>query len=1314
MAESILPVESPWGGLSEAFAFSDQPANTAREFQNLRLLDPRTGRARLAQRSGLSKYMSSALKVQGTKVSDLLSFFEDNRQVTYSAIASGSETVTWDAVTPSKKDCLNVKTDRQGNVYALDGNTGIVKLSADEQQLWQVALPVTDPNHVVRALDVDEFDRIYVGVAAGGEQAKAKLICYEQLPDNKTELLWEVMPGGYIEDCVAFQDKLYTIQNHPDVMRSYVRIYDFIDEVEPELVQTWQVPHPANSIAVKKDGSVLVACEPSGDTTGFYWRNPDPRHPNFNVTSEDWTPKQLTNYDKRVWGWWVADDIDQSDAASTLENGVQVLRWRDRTKNLRHWYAAIDELHESPVVPYAGPIFAKDALNGHAGLRWNVTGTHSAEAPWQRMKTLPSSSLATTFADQMRSALPAYTNSGWALYMVIRPSQSIDSDEVVYPRWLIGQDRDGAASGSDDHMVFMNANDNGGNTLPPTMEAGKIYWYTGETLISGGDGGPGNNFILNGEFNVQRDGTTENPGNFVILGMVCDGNISNTAIDTNRSIFQTNGCPVDSFLSRSQFTLDSTSLGVVRVFGTTNPSGSAVRQYLGDILEIITLDRRTRTTDSDVILTYDDLQHDSIAQSQTINENTLIVGYLAHKYGAQANLPYGTAATDNYPHPFGITGTSPDQLSGPPNQAGTAVSEAQAKANKRFGCVVKYSAEGKIKWCANEMETVSGNRTGGYGYAVAVNSEGNIYSIGPEPTGPGADDNATIRLIIDQGDDFSVQVADGAWSDTGASQSSGVTHPRIDVDGFDNVYVTKGSANIGFRVYTKTGSVLHSYTGATGANYAIAVDRRIPDYRSDLATKTVEHLILATGNDSDEANPTLHKIRLVSAAQSGDSPRALSILGVSGGDIKKFTTAGVSTPTGGTGALDSGAYIQSTTLFKRAYWTDGRQYQQYSPQTNLITTYKATSAGGIPARCALIETWRGRIVLARSADEPHNWFLSKKDEPDNWDFFPPVPTETDAVAGNNSPAGLCPDIINAVVPYSEDILVFGGDHSIWALVGDPAAGGRLELVSDTTGMAFGRPWCKDPAGVLYFFGSQGGLFRWTPAARPERVSLNKIERSLQDVDLSAYYIRLVYNHRDEGIHILQIPFGAGATHVTHWFFELKTESFAEDHFGTSGHTNVQPTAAMVLDGDEFDDRLVLFGCEDGYVRKWDRAAKSDDTRSDGSTKIAIDSFVTIGPLQGSAEEQSGGEFQFSGLTVVLSEQDDGARYEFYAAEAPDSIGAVVHHGDLAAGRNPPRWHRVCGAYAWLRLRNAAPEQRWSLERAHLRVSPAGMARPRST
>ena len=144
MGETLLPIKFPTGGLSETMSFSDQEESTAREFQNMRVQDPITRRLRGAQRSGLSKYLNSPIKAVGTKVQDLLTFFVDNRQVTYTAATSGDEDETWDEATPGGGAVRNIKIDRQGNRYALSGNSGIVKFSADGTQVWQLAVPVAD------------------------------------------------------------------------------------------------------------------------------------------------------------------------------------------------------------------------------------------------------------------------------------------------------------------------------------------------------------------------------------------------------------------------------------------------------------------------------------------------------------------------------------------------------------------------------------------------------------------------------------------------------------------------------------------------------------------------------------------------------------------------------------------------------------------------------------------------------------------------------------------------------------------------------------------------------------------------------------------------------------------------------------------------------------------------------------------------------------------------------------------------------------------------------------------------------------------
>jgi glycosyltransferase involved in cell wall biosynthesis len=519
---------------------------------------------------------------------------------------------------------------------------------------------------------------------------------------------------------------------------------------------------------------VIVACEPSTEDTTLHWRDRDPKYPESSPDSEDWTLDNLTDIKKRLWSNYRGDSVDQSDVVDDIAEGVEIARWRDDSDGLRHVYATFGD---GQTTPDKAPILALDAWLEHKGIRFN---TGRATGPYQALRSLQNSSIAPEFADQQRTIVPGYTDSAWALFIVARLSQSAP-DATPTARWLFAHDRDNASATSKFHGLFVNASSAGGFGVI-TPSSGRLWWYTG-LASTNGDGTA--SAIREGRFDIRQDNgtnpdaTTTNKGQIVIVTMVMDGNVT-----TAKSVFRINGSPIDAFSSAAQFTLAASYLGLWRDSpGAANPDpSSGVSNLLGDLLEVIALDRRSRTDATQNVVTFDNIQYNTLPQSQTINDVTLIEGMLAHRYGVQINLPFGTAAANNYPHPFGITGAGQDRVAAPPNQGATAPSTAQGLANKSWGAVVKYDAKGKIVWCANEMELISGNRSGGYGYAVALNSSGNIYSLGPVGTGTGSQDNATTRLIIDQGTTFSIQTLDGAWSSTLTGPAT--THPRIDVDEF--------------------------------------------------------------------------------------------------------------------------------------------------------------------------------------------------------------------------------------------------------------------------------------------------------------------------------------------------------------------------------------------------------------------------------------------------------------------------------------------------------------------------------------------------
>lgn len=451
-----------------------------------------------------------------------------------------------------------------------------------------------------------------------------------------------------------------------------------------------------------------------------------------------------------------------------------------------------------------------------------------------------------------------------------------------------------------------------------------------------------------------------------------------------------------------------------------------------------------------------------------------------------------------------------------------------------------------------------------------------------------------------------------------------------------------------------------------------------------------------------DAQMTDHPVRDISllvttasealSATSIATRRSIQGLAVCNGTIYEFDTTSFTTPTGGSSALSASApVVFSAPLFDTMYFVEGANYVKYNGGT--VSTWTA-SAGSLPTnstnKCRLIELWNARIVMAGLIGDRHNWFMSKKGDASDWDYSPATVTVLTAAAGNNADAGKVGDIINAMIPYDDDTLIFLCDHSIWRMTGDPQEGGRIDKISDTTGGAWGRPWTKDDKGTIYFFGSRGGIFRMSEGSKPEEITLNRIDQLLSEIDLDTNLVRLGWDDDKKTLHVFVSPLTEGA--ATHFAWDQRTDSWWIDVFGDNNHN---PLAVCLFDADDFADRRFLIGGMDGRIRYFDEDSKNDDG-------TAIDAFVYLGPVKGSQDQR----VKLNEMTANIVTGSDAVTWDQYRGESAQAAYAASSYrsGTFSAGRSYAKRLPVAGHSIFIRLRNNTSAQWWGMEWLRCQIS----------
>lgn len=592
----------------------------------------------------------------------------------------------------------------------------------------------------------------------------------------------------------------------------------------------------------------------------------------------------------------------------------------------------------------------------------------------------------------------------------------------------------------------------------------------------------------------------------------------------------------------------------------------------------------------------------------------------------------------------------------------------------------------------------------GVGQAVVVRDAA-VYSCGYGSGGTPkyfvklADSGATVALTWDVGTAEVAGLVPTLYKGT----------TSMDVDALGVLYATigdTGSAKVLARIKADgSGADFLVDAGTTTSLavelYGVACDPNL----TDAGTKSER--VYVTGTPLATTFYAIHGIDLLTIATADGSPRSMVLMAACNGNIVKFASGGgaSTTPTGGSGALSTTARwtMAAEAGFNRVLWTDGTTYRTYDAMTDIVTEWKAVGTGTIPPRGRLLAVHNGAVYVAGFEDQAQNWAKSENNNLDGWDFFPVTASATQAVIGNQSDSGECPDIITALMPVRDDLMWFGGDHSIWQLTGDPAAGGRFDLVTKKVGVAFGRAWCVDDRGVLYFFGSRGGVYRMVIGSQPEPIS-DGIDARLKAIDVGANAIRLEWNDFEQGVHVFVTPYAGGAS--THFFWCRENGRWDLDVLPDAQN----PTAVYVSDGDAAGDRVMLLGGSDGKVRYWNRAATSDDG-------TAITSWSFIGPIQMGGGERMG---TLQNVRCVLPVGSGSMDLYTYGSDEPDfsTIGtAVVTRSGataMAAGRNAPIWDRTMGQSIWVKVgRFVATVSAgvWALETIDAEALDAGIVRP---
>jgi hypothetical protein len=295
-----------------------------------------------------------------------------------------------------------------------------------------------------------------------------------------------------------------------------------------------------------------------------------------------------------------------------------------------------------------------------------------------------------------------------------------------------------------------------------------------------------------------------------------------------------------------------------------------------------------------------------------------------------------------------------------------------------------------------------------------------------------------------------------------------------------------------------------------------------------------------------------------------------------------------------------------------AFLVDGTNLLQLNLSTQSVAPL-VTTAGTAPTGCQLACIWHGRLALARPTGQEQNWYLSRIGVYTDFAYQTPTGDPAAAFASTSGTIfGAVGEQIVALIPLNDDILMFGTVGNMFAMVGDPGSGGVVDHFIQGIGIFGPNAWTFDTVGTLYWIGN-GGLYRLMKGYTiPECLSATVCSDYFAGLDQANLAINMCWYEDYHQLWIFASSTVSNTAPGVHLVWEQRTGGFFPQQFGPLAVADALGVfCALVFEGDHPQDRRILIGCRDGYVRKYTgNCALQTVLNDDGNI---INSYVYLGP-----------------------------------------------------------------------------------------------------